>query len=46
VRPWVLLAVVVFLLFGCSQTSTPPEQGKGNIEEAEKQPAKEPTGEE
>jgi micrococcal nuclease len=41
-----LLAVVVFLLMGCSQTSTPPEQPeKGNIEEAEKQPEKEPTGE-
>jgi micrococcal nuclease len=46
VRLLMLIAVVVFLLTGCSEASTPPEQPvKEDIEKAEKQSGKEPTDE-
>jgi micrococcal nuclease len=46
VRLLMLIAVVVFLLTGCSEASTPPEQPvKEDIENAEKQSGKEPTDE-
>jgi ketosteroid isomerase-like protein len=47
VRPWVLLAVALFLVIGCSSQSTPPEQSEnGSVEKADEQAAKEPTGKE
>jgi|SRR5215211_1716974 len=44
VRPWIFLAMVVFLFVGSSEeTSTPSEQPqKKSAEKADKQPVKEP----
>jgi micrococcal nuclease len=39
VRPWILLAIALLILAGCSEASTPPEQPeKEGIEKVEKQP--------
>ena len=47
VRLWMVLAVALFLFVGCSGMSPPPDNPqKEDNEKAEKQPVKEPTGEE